>query len=118
MKHLILVALAAGALLAVDATGTWTGTLTPASDGESRPALLVLKQEGDKLTGTAGPNADEQHPIQNGKADNGALTFEVPTGNSVMRFALKQDGDDIVGEITREQEGQKETAKLALKRTR
>lgn len=113
MKHLFAIALAA-TLLSADATGTWTGTLTK-SDGQSNPAHLVLKQDGDTLTGTAGPDANEQRPILNGKVENGLLTFELDNG---MKFALKQDGDDITGEVTRDREGQTEKAKLAVKRAK
>jgi hypothetical protein len=118
MKHIFLAALAAVGLMAADATGKWTGKLiVPSSDGEQdRPAHLVLKQTGATLTGTAGPDAGEQHPLQNGKAENGVLTFEVPTGETVMMFTLKHEGDEIRGTITRERDGQKQTAKLELKR--
>ena len=118
MKHILLLTFAAASLMAADATGTWTGTLTvSAPDGsEPHPALLVLKQEGVKLTGTAGPDTSEQHAIENGKAENGSLTFEVPGENGVMKFTLKQEGDEIKGEITREREGEKQTAKIAVKR--
>ena len=118
MKHLLLIALAAGALIGADATGTWTGTFTPAEDGQPRPAHLVLTQDGDKLTGTAGPDGNEQRPIQNGKAENGKLTFEVATGETVMKFTLKQDGDEITGDLTRERNGEVQTAKLAVKRAK
>jgi hypothetical protein len=87
VKHLLVIALAAATLTAADATGTWTGTLTP-SDGQPGPAHVVLKQEGDKLTGTAGPDASEQHPIQNGRAENGTLTFELQTGDTLMKVTL------------------------------
>jgi hypothetical protein len=117
MKQLLLVAYAAVALLAADATGTWTGTFTP-DDGQARPAYLVLKQDGDKLTGTAGPDQSEQRPIQNGKADNGNLTFEVATEEQVMKVVLKQDGDDMAGTLTRERAGETQTAKLVLKRAK
>ena len=117
MKHVFLIALAAATLVAADATGTWTGTLTPSgSDGQPRPAHLVLKQEGDKLTGTAGPDASQQQPIQNGKAENGNLTFELATDDSVMKFAVKQQGDEITGDVTRERAEQTQKAKLAVKR--
>ena len=119
VKHLFLTIVAAASLMAADATGRWTGTMTTnsAADGPSeRPAYLVLKQAGTELTGTAGPNSDHQMPIQNGKAVDGALTFEVPAGAGVMRFKLKQAGDEIQGEITRERDGQSDTAKLAVKR--
>jgi hypothetical protein len=117
MLHVLLIALATASLAAADATGKWTGNLVIADgDGQPRPAYLVLKQEGNTLTGTAGPDAGEQHPIQNGKADNGTLTFELATGEAIMRFALKQDGDVISGDITRERGGETQKARLSVKR--
>ena len=116
MKHILLLTFAAFSLMAADATGTWTGTLTVPDKGDPGPALLVLKQEGVKLTGTAGPDANERHAIENGKAENGNITFEIPRENGVMKFTLKQEGDEIKGDITRERDGEKQTAKLAVKR--
>ena len=116
MTHVLLLALATVTLTAADATGTWTGTLTPA-DGQPSPAHLVLKQDGETLTGTAGPNSGEQRPIRNGRAENGTLTFEVANDETVMKFTLKQDGEEITGDITREREGQTQRAKLAVKRS-
>ena len=59
MKHLLLIALAAATLVTADATGTWTGKLVP-SDGQARPAYLVLKQDGDELTGDETRERDGQ----------------------------------------------------------
>jgi hypothetical protein len=104
-------------LMAADATGKWSGTivrLDSDSDGEAKPAYMVLKQDGAKLTGTAGPSASEQMEILDGKAEEGRLTFRLEENG--MMFDLKQDGDEITGEITREHDGQKQKAKLALKR--
>jgi hypothetical protein len=120
MKHILLVALAAALSLAgADLTGTWTGTLTVTKDDGSQsdgPAHLVLKQEGTKVTGTAGPDESEQHPIENGKSENGSLSFELRTGETVMKFALKQEENEIKGDVSREREGRTQTAKLAVKR--
>lgn len=117
MKTILLLTLASACLLAADATGTWTGTLTP--DGqESGPAHLILKQEGAKLTGTAGPRADEQRDIQNGKAQDGTITFEIGEDNATMKFSLKQEGDEIKGTVSRERDGQVQTAKLAVTRSK
>ncbi len=119
MKQLLLILFAAVGLMAADATGKWSGSLTrTSSDGQeqSGPALLELKQEGATITGTAGPNAEERHNIQNGKAEDGNITFEVPTNEVVMKFTLKQEGDSIKGSITRERDGQIQNAKLDLKR--
>lgn len=117
MLHLLLIAVTSLALTAADATGKWSGNLTIADgDGQPRPAYLVLKQDGDKLSGTAGPDANEQHPIQNGKVENDTLTFELANENSVMKFRLKQEGDAITGDITRERDGQTQAAKLSVRR--
>lgn len=117
MKFILLMTMAAAALIAADATGTWTGTFTPAGQ-EAGPAHLVLKQDGQKLTGTAGPTSDEQHEIQNGKAEDGKITFEVAGENATMKFVLKQDGEEIKGDVSREREGQVQTARLAVMRNK
>jgi hypothetical protein len=119
MKQIFLLTLAAVALMAADATGIWTGTLTVSqSDGTDKPgpAYLVLKQEGSKISGSAGPNAEEQHPMREGKVDNGTITFDLPAGDSFMKFKLKQEGEEIKGSVAREREGETQTAKLAVKR--
>ena len=118
MKHILLLTLAAVTLMAADATGTWVGNLTVLTPGgtEDHPAHLVLKQDGTTLTGTAGPDAGEQYPISNGKAENGNVSFEVSADNSVMKLTLKQDGDGMKGEMVRQREGETLTAKIAVKR--
>src|SRR5882757_622769 len=112
MKYIILLTLAAFSVMPADATGTRTGTLTAPRE-EPGPAHLVLKQEGTKVTGTAGPNTDKQHEIQNGKAEGGKLTFELPGENATMKFVLKLEGEEIKGDVSRERDGQVQTASLA-----
>ncbi|HYI96781.1 MAG TPA: hypothetical protein VEX68_24785 [Bryobacteraceae bacterium] len=119
MKTLLLILFAAAGSMAADATGKWSGSLIRTSgEGQEQtgPALLELKQEGTTLTGTAGPTADERHNIQNGKVEDGNITFEVPTNETTMKFALKQEGDSIKGSVTRDRDGRVQTAKLDLKR--
>lgn len=118
MKTILLLTLAAASVFAADATGKWTGTLTPVGDGAGGggPALLMLKQDGTKLTGTAGPDANQQREIQDGKAENGNLSFDLPFGGGMMKFVLKQEGEEIKGDIAAERNGEKMNAKLALKR--
>jgi hypothetical protein len=115
MKHFLILACTAFGLLAADATGKWSGTFTP-TDGGGGPALLILKQEGSIVTGTAGPNEGERHSIQNGRIEDGTLKFEVPQGETVMKFDLKLEGDEITGDVSRERNGQRQTAKLSVKR--
>jgi hypothetical protein len=116
MKQIFLaMTIFAATMMAADATGTWTGTLL-VTGKDPGPAHLMLKQDGSKLTGTAGPTEDEQHQIENGKAENGTLTFDVSTGETVMRFKLRHAGDEIKGDVTREREGSTQTATLSVKR--
>ncbi len=115
MKTILLLLASAAILLGADATGTWTGTLSPEGGGDG-PAYMILKQEGTTLTGTAGPNEAQQQPIANGKVSGPDVTFEVPTRGGIMKFVLKLDGDEIKGDASREQDGQKQTAKIAVKR--
>lgn len=117
----LLFALIAGAavLAAADATGTWTGNLTIKDDSgtpQSRPAHLVLKQDGATITGTAGPDANEQHPIEKGTIADGKITFEVPTGETVMKFTVTLDGDEIKGRIDRDRDGEHQTAEIHVTR--
>src|SRR5262245_66669005 len=116
MTRFLVMALAATTLVAADVTGTWRGTLTP-EGRDAGPALLILKQEGNAVTGTVGPDENERHQITKGKVENDTVAFEVETPGGVMKFALKQNGGELVGDVTRERDGQQQTAKLAVKRT-
>ncbi len=118
MKHLVLVLACACALFGGDVTGRWTGKLTVKSpEGEERQhsAVMVFKQQGTALTGTAGPEED-QKPISKGKVDGDAVQFELERDGGVMRFSLKQQGDELSGEVTRERDGETTRATVAMKR--
>ena len=113
----------AAALLATlafaDVSGNWTGTLSP--DGrDPTPAYLVLKQDGETVTGTAGAaEQGERLTIRNGTARDGVVTFEVETpGGHLMKFDLKEQGDELTGTVTRERDGEKQRAALAVKRVK
>jgi hypothetical protein len=117
MKIVFALMLSAVGLFAADATGTWTGTLTR-TGGETGPAHLVLKQDGGKVTGTAGPGADEQHEIQDGKSAGGKITFEIPRENGAMKFVLTQEGDQIKGTVSMQRDGDVQTGELAVRRAK
>ncbi len=113
-KTILVLCLTAMNLVAADATGIWIGTLTKQGADAGEPAHLVLKQEGTKLTGTAGPDSGEQDAIQDGTAEDGRLVFYLLDGT--MKFDLKQEGDVISGEVAVERNGQSRKARLTLKR--
>jgi len=116
MKVFLLLLCGALSMLAADATGNWSGTLTIVNGDGPTPAFLVLKQDGDKLTGTAGGSKDRMREIQKGKVENGLITFELTPDGGVMKFSLKLTGDEIKGDINAEQGEQKMKATLEVKR--
>ncbi len=85
-------------ILAADFSGKWSGALTSDEDGP-RLLYLVLKQDGDRVTGSGGPDASGQRPLQNGKVQGDVLTFEISTGNGTMVFELKATDDVMSGGV-------------------
>jgi len=115
-KTWVALLISAVSLLAADATGIWTGTFAPEGQ-EAGSAHLILNQEGIVLTGRAGPSAEEQHAIRNGKAEGGTLTFDLEAENGVtMKFVLHQDGNTISGDATRMREGEVQKAHLVVRK--
>jgi uncharacterized protein (TIGR03435 family) len=91
MKTLLLPSLAtllacASALAAADVSGKWA----------SAPIYLILKQEGNKLSGSAGPSEKEQLlNFDDGAVDGDRVTFKVGS----FQFSLKINGDEMKGEM-------------------
>lgn len=81
--------LLAGACLAADVDGKWTGTfMTPNGD---QPVSFTFKAEGDKLTGTTtGPAGEIQ--ISDGKLEGNNLSFSVTFDFGGMPFTLNYKG--------------------------
>ena len=119
MKSLLtLLLLSATLMLGDELTGTWTGTLTRKDAGgeETSPAHLVLRMDGGKVTGTGGPSAEEQRAISNGAFENGKFTFEIRNEESIMKFALTVEGEEIKGDVTLNRDGETRRGTLAVKR--
>ncbi|HEY3839961.1 MAG TPA: hypothetical protein VGL72_25495 [Bryobacteraceae bacterium] len=118
-RLLFIFLLMAGALMA-DVTGRWSGSVVfNGQNGEkvSGTAILVLKQDGKALTGTAGPNDEAQKAISEGKVEEGFIRFSVEAHPGFfMKFTLKQTGDEITGDINSEHDNQKVTATVSVKR--
>ena len=59
----------------IDVTGTWTGEIK-GQDGGTGKVRFVLRQEGDRISGTAGP-IEKQNPghVYDAKLDGNHLTF-------------------------------------------
>jgi hypothetical protein len=108
---------AAWTLSATDLTGKWAGTFDMKQDGEAQtiPVIMIVKQDGNKLTGTAGTE-DDQHTIQKGIVDGDTITMEVDTGEALYYLEMKVDGDQITGAAKEGTDGEK--MKVALKRVK
>jgi hypothetical protein len=114
-----LVLLLATVLLAAnDLTGKWSGSFNITMDGETRDDViyLILKQTGAELTGTAGPNAERQWPIQKGKVEGNKVMFEVQTEQPLIKFELTLADGQLKGEAKAEHEGRSMKAIVAAQR--
>ena len=120
MKAFVLVILLLAAnLMAADLTGRWTGDFKVNGGDHNVPQLLILQQQGKKLTGSGGPNAGEQYPIENGTIDGDHMRFELTTGEWRFAYDLKQAGEDsLEGDLKLESVNDKRTAKVSLTRLR
>jgi hypothetical protein len=109
MKTLVctlIIAAVAITAMAADVSGKWTGTFTPEGQ-DAGNAFLILKQSGTTLTGTAGPDENQQWPISEGKVDGNKLSGRVvsPDG-ATYKFILTLDGEHIKGSVEANAGGQ------------
>jgi hypothetical protein len=121
MKRLLLVfALLSLVAFAGDFSGTWVGKSDITVDGEQHggPAKMFLKQDGAKVTGTAGHEDEEQVAIENAVVDGDTLSFDVKPSDDapLVHIVLKMDGDSLSGTVKSVGEGPAVEGKLELKR--
>ena len=121
LKAVLLSMVLALAASAADVSGTWSGTLKitgPDGQAQDDTIHMVLKQEGGKLTGTAGPNASEQLPIEKGAVVGNKVTMEVPIPNGAFTFDITLEGDHLKGDVTLGAGGQTMKAKMDATRAK
>ncbi len=121
MKKLILLfALLSVMGFAADFSGTWVGKADISVDGEQQAstAKVILKQDGNTVTGTAGREEEGQTEIQNVAIDGDTLSFDIKPSEDapVVHLTLKLDGDSLSGTVKSVGEGPEITGKLELKR--
>jgi hypothetical protein len=117
-KAIALVVLLAVSAMANDLTGKWSGTFKADGADHTVPQLFIFKQEGGRLTGTGGPDAGEQYPIENGRVDDDHVKFELTTGEWKFAYDLRQTERDILkGNIELKSINNSRTAKVSLSKT-
>jgi hypothetical protein len=103
-------------------TGKWTGTLTrTAPDGRTQAIdwMFDLTQKDKVLTGTTGPNAERQWPIQKGAVEGSKVTIQVQQPEGPLRtFTLTVVKGRLQGEMLAEAQGQSFTAKVDAERAK
>lgn len=112
----VLAALAGLAMADTNVTGKWSGSFNVTrGDGDSKDstALLVLKQNGAEITGSVGPNEDEQFPIQTGKIEGDKITLVAEHDGHTIKFDLVLAADRITGDANMTGDNN-ETAKAKL----
>ena len=103
-------------------SGAWAGLLVlKVPETHEEPVHAVLKQNGAALTGTAGPDADRQYRINNGKVattkDAMVVSFDVIVNGVHTAFDLKLVSGTLKGSALVEgEDGQRHTATVELKR--
>jgi hypothetical protein len=103
--------------IAGDLTGRWSGTFKVEGGDHEVPQLFILQQQGNVLTGSGGPNAGEQYPIENGRIDANRVRFELTTGEWKFAYDLKPAGPDALhGDLKLESVGDRRNAKVSLAR--
>ena len=110
---LLLFASAAANAGAAGATGRWKVTIT--LGGETLTGVALLKQTGDKVTGSIGPDEQNQHPLDGVvKGNLVTLTTHPRPGRTVAfhKCYLTVDGEKMTGTTERQSPSDKGTIEL------
>ena len=84
-------------------TGKWSGTLQMDGQNDAKPAYSIFHQDGNKLSGSVGPDESEQDSLEGGKVDGDKLTFDVPqgpNGEGSIHVEMQVKGDQMTGRAT------------------
>jgi hypothetical protein len=102
-----------------DLNGKWSGTFKVDGGDHDIPQIFILKQNGNVLTGSGGPDAQEQYPVENGRVDGDRVKFEVSTGEWKFAYDLRQtEPDALKGNLELKSINNRRTATVALRKTK
>jgi hypothetical protein len=105
---------------ATDLTGKWDGAFIISMNGQQQDdvATMVLTQKGAVLTGTVGPNVNQQWAIKNGKIDGANVVFEAEADAMLIKFTLTLVEGRLKGDAAAEGNGMSMTAKVDVGRSK
>jgi hypothetical protein len=105
--------------LATDLTGNWSGSFKVDGGDHNVPQCFTLRQQGKSLSGSGGPDASEQYPIEKGSVEGNQITFQVTTGEWKFTYHLRQlSADTLKGDLKLESVNDSRTAKVSLTRVK
>ena len=105
--------------LAADLTGKWSGSFKVEGGDHSIPQCFTLSRHGKSLSGSGGPDAGEQYPIENGRVEGDEATFQLTTGEWKFTYHLRQlSADGLAGDLKLESVNDSRTAKVSLTRVK
>ena len=81
-------------------SGKWSGFITP-ENGDGGSAYVILKQSDATITGSGGPDANDQWPGLHGTIDGNKVSFEVKSTDdgTVYKGTLVLSGDHLKGDV-------------------
>ena len=122
MRSLLCLLVAATlAVAADDVTGKWTGTFKttgPNGEAEDSTAVLILKQNDTAITGTVGPNDEQQFVITKGKIDGDKITLVADHDGHPLNFTLVLAAGRITGDVQLSRDGQTMRGKIDVGRAK
>ena len=102
-----------------DLSGEWSGTFKVDGGDHDIPQIFTLKQSGNVLTGSGGPDTQEQYPIEKGRVDGDRVKFEVTTGEWKFAYDLRQtEPDALKGNLELKSINNSRTAKVSLSKAK
>jgi hypothetical protein len=85
-------------VLGADFSGKYKGAVESSTSARME-VTATIRQQGEQVTGTIGPRPAQMTPLEDGKVENGKLTFRVvPSGG--LRFSFPEAGETLSGTIT------------------
>lgn len=116
---LLMVVVCSICAMASEVAAKWSGTFKASGGDHVIPQIVILKQEGNKLTGSAGPNAEEQYPIENGRIEGDRVRFELTSGEWRFSYDLRRTGEDeMKGNLELTSVNNRRTAVVSLSRVK
>ena len=118
MKQSLALYLLCVVAMAADVTGKWSGNFKAEGADHSISQWIILTQQGSTLSGSAGPDASEQYPVENGKVDGNKVSFQVTTGEWRFSYNLTAEKDELSGDLKLESTTESRNARVTLTRVK